>query len=78
MVYFKKLEKFREETWTVAFKLMAGNYAFFGKRKGEYEAMTLLHVIKEKGYNFFKSSFQDMICLKEKILDLFLSKQFFF
>lgn len=27
----------------------------FGKKMGEYEAMTLLCMIKEKGHNFFKS-----------------------
>lgn len=54
MVHLKKLEKFRKRTWTVVFKLMAGYYACLGKI-GEYEAMNLLHMVKEKGYNFFKS-----------------------
>lgn len=54
MVHLKKLEKFRKRTWTVVFKLMAGYYACLGKI-GEFEAMNFLHMVKEKGYNFFKS-----------------------
>lgn len=77
MVHLKKLEKFRKRTCTVVFKLMVGYYACLGKI-GEYEAKNLLHMVKEKGYNFFKSSFQDMFCLKEKILHIFFSKSFFF
>lgn len=48
------------------------------EKVGEYEALTSLHMIKEKEYNFFKNAFQDMICLKEKILDVYLTKRFFF
>lgn len=58
-------------------RFQAHGWVFFLEKIGEYEAMTLLHMIKEKGYNFFKSSFQDTISLKEKILDVCCYKWFF-